>query len=69
MNDPSPYPGGPYNKTPRGGVIPILSKASGWINGHSATYRMLDQGLGKTYNASRTHLSLALNQYQKKCHT
>ncbi len=32
------YPGGPYSKTPRGGVIPILSKAPGWISGHSATY-------------------------------
>ena len=30
-----PVPGGPYNNTPAGGVIPILTNASGSLIGHS----------------------------------
>ena len=31
-------PGGPYNRTPAGGVRPSLLNASGWVNGHSTDY-------------------------------
>ena len=30
-----PVPGGPYNKIPAGGLIPILLNASGFFIGHS----------------------------------
>jgi len=33
-----PVPGGPYNKTPFGGLIPILLKSSGLVIGNSTVY-------------------------------
>ena len=34
-----PVPGGPYNKTPFGGLIPILLKSSGFVIGNYTVSR------------------------------
>ena len=36
-NNVFPVPGGPYNNTPFGGLIPTLKNNSGFFNGNSIT--------------------------------